>query len=315
MKMKETVKRLSPRRKGKHGLKETLSLDLMVLPGMLLLLVFNYIPMLGLPIAFKDFNPNLGIFGSEWNGFDNFKFFFTSQDAVRTIGNTLRYSITFLVLDLLCAVGLALMFYNLRSRRALKVYNTVVILPKFLSAVIIAFLVYIVLNPSYGLLNQLIKAMGGKKIQWYSDPKYWPFILTITHVWQTIGMNSIIYYASLMGLDDSLLEAARLDGANKWQETWNVVIPHLIPVMVINTILNMGRIFTGDFGLFYQTPKDVGALYATTDIINTYTYRTLMDGNFARSAAIGLFQSVVGTALVLITNQIVRKVSPEHALF
>ena len=295
--------------------KETFHLDLMSLPGVLLLVVFNYLPMIGIVIAFKDYNPNLGIWGSAWNGLDNFKFFFTSQDAARTIRNTLMYSSSFLVLDLICAVGLALMFYNLRSRRALKFYNTVVILPRFMSPVIIAFIVYIILNPSYGLLNQLIIALGGSKIQWYSNSKYWPAILTITHIWQTVGMNCIIYYASLMSLDDSLLEAARLDGANKWQETWHVVIPHLIPVMVISTILGLGSLFQGDFGLFYQVPKDVGLLYPTTDVINTYTYRALQSGSFGKSTAVSLFQSTMGCLMVLITNGIVRKVSPENSLF
>ena len=287
----------------------------MSLPGVLLLVVFNYLPMIGIVIAFKDYNPNLGIWGSAWNGLDNFKFFFTSQDAARTIRNTLMYSSSFLVLDLICAVGLALMFYNLRSKRALKFYNTVVILPRFMSPVIIAFIVYIILNPSYGLLNQLIIALGGSKIQWYSNSKYWPAILTITHIWQTVGMNCIIYYASLMSLDDSLLEAARLDGANKWQETWHVVIPHLIPVMVISTILGLGSLFQGDFGLFYQVPKDVGLLYPTTDVINTYTYRALQSGSFGKSTAVSLFQSTMGCLMVLITNGIVRKVSPENSLF
>lgn len=295
--------------------KETFHLDLMSLPGVLLLVVFNYLPMIGIVIAFKDYNPNLGIWGSAWNGLDNLKFFFTSQDAARTIRNTLMYSSSFLVLDLICAVGLALMFYNLRSRRALKFYNTVVILPRFMSPVIIAFIVYIILNPSYGLLNQLIIALGGSKIQWYSNSKYWPAILTITHIWQTVGMNCIIYYASLMSLDDSLLEAARLDGANKWQETWHVVIPHLIPVMVISTILGLGSLFQGDFGLFYQVPKDVGLLYPTTDVINTYTYRALQSGSFGKSTAVSLFQSTMGCLMVLITNGIVRKVSPENSLF
>ncbi len=295
--------------------KETFHLDLMSLPGVLLLVVFNYLPMIGIVIAFKDYNPNLGIWGSAWNGLDNFKFFFTSQDAARTIRNTLMYSSSFLVLDLICAVGLALMFYNLRSKRALKFYNTVVILPRFMSPVIIAFIVYIILNPSYGLLNQLIIALGGSKIQWYSNSKYWPAILTITHIWQTVGMNCIIYYASLMSLDDSLLEAARLDGANKWQETWHVVIPHLIPVMVISTILGLGSLFQGDFGLFYQVPKDVGLLYPTTDVINTYTYRALQSGSFGKSTAVSLFQSTMGCLMVLITNGIVRKVSPENSLF
>ncbi|MBO5070666.1 MAG: sugar ABC transporter permease [Roseburia sp.] len=295
--------------------RETFSLDMMVLPGMLILFIFNYVPMIWLVIAFKDYNPNLGVFGSPWNGLENFKFFFTSQDAARVIGNTLKYSVTFLILDTICSVGLALMFFNLRSRKALKFYNTVVILPKFLSAVIIAFIVYIILNPSYGLLNQVIVALGGNSINWYTEAEYWPVILTVTHIWQTVGMNCIIQYAALMSLDESLLEAARLDGASKWQETWHVVIPHLIPVIIICTILSIGNLFQGDFGLFYQTPKDVGLLYPTTDVINTYTYRALRNGSFEKSTAVGLFQSIMGCILVIVTNKIVQKNSPENSLF
>lgn len=295
--------------------RENFYLTLMVLPGVLLLFVFNYLPMLGVSIAFKDYNPNLGIWGSAWNGVDNFKFFFTSQDAGRVLRNTVMYSGTFLIMDLVAGVALALLFYNLHSKKALKFYNTVVILPRFLSAVIVAFIVYIILNPTYGLANQLIVAFGGEKISWYTQAQYWPVILTVTHLWQTVGMNSIIYYASLMGLDESLLEAARIDGANKWQQTWHVVIPHLIPIMIINTILGIGGLFSGDFGLFYQTPKDVGLLYPTTDIINTYTFRALQTGALEKSAAVGLFQSTVGLVLVVITNTIARKVSPENSLF
>lgn len=291
------------------------NLTLMALPGIVLLFVFNYLPMLGIVIGFKDYNPNLGIWGSPWCGLDNFKFFFSSQDAVRVLGNTVFYSVTFIVVDLITGVGLALLFYNLRSKKALKVYNTIVILPRFMSAVLVAFIAYLLLNPSYGLLNQIIVAFGGSRIQWYMKASYWPIILTVTHVWQTVGMNSIIYYASLMGLDESLLEAAALDGANKWQQTWHVVIPHLIPVMVITTILAIGRLFSGDFGLFYQTPRDVGLLYSTTDIINTYTFRALQEGSIEKSAAVGLFQSVMGLILVVTTNGIVRKVSPENSLY
>lgn len=291
------------------------NLTLMALPGVILLFIFNYLPMLGIVIGFKDYNANLGIWDSPWCGFDNFKFFFTSQDAGRVIGNTLFYSTTFIIVDLITGVALALMFYNLRSKRAIKFYNTVVILPKFMSAVLVAFIAYLILNPSYGLANQIIVALGGKKIQWFMKASYWPVILTVTHVWQTVGMNSILYYASLMGLDESLIEAAALDGANKWQQTWHVVIPHLIPVMVITTILAIGKMFSGDFGLFYQTTRDTGMLYPTTDIINTYVFRALREGAIEKSSAVGIFQSVMGLIMVVLTNTIVRRVSPENALY
>lgn len=299
----------------KTKIKENLQMLTMTIPGLVLVFLFCYLPMPGIAIAFKKYNPNLGIWGSAWNGLDNFKFFFTSQDAGRTIRNTVLYSVGFLIIDLFFAVGLALMFYFLRSRKALKVYNTIVITPKFMSAVIVAFIVYAILSPSYGLLNSIIKFFGGKPIAWYSEPKYWPWILTITHIWETVGMNSIVYYASLMSLDESLLEAAVIDGANRRQQIFHVIIPHLVPIMVITTILGMGSIFGGDFGLFYQVPKDQGLLYPTTDIISTYTYRAMLSGSLEKSAAVGLFQSVVGLIMVVTTNAIVKKISPENSLF
>lgn len=302
-------------RKNQAVFRENFWLTMMVLPGALLLLVFNYIPMVGIVMAFKKYNPVLGIWDSPWCGLENFEFFFTSQDAARVIRNTLGYSVTFLILDLIAGVALAIMFYNLRSRRALKFYNTVVILPRFMSMVIIAFIVYTLLNPSYGIFNTVIRKFGGSGVQWYMEPLYWPFILTGVHIWQTVGMNSIIYYASLMGLDESLIEAAQLDGANKWQQTVHVVIPHLVPVMVITTILGIGHLFSGDFGLFYQVPKDVGLLYPTTDIINTYTFRALQSGALEKSTAVGLFQSLTGLILVVVTNGIVRKISPDNSMF
>jgi len=293
---------------------ENFEMSLLVLPGLAFFIIFHYLPMFGIVIAFKDFNPNLGIFGSSWAGLKNFEFYFTSQDAVRTIRNTVLYSLTFLGLDVITGVTLAIMFYYLQSRRALKFYNTVIILPRFMSMVVIAFIVYALLSPTYGAVNTIMKSFGAKGIQWYSKPEYWPFILILTHVWQTVGMNSIVYYAALMGMDGNLLEAA-LDGATKWQKAWYVLIPHLISVIVILTILGLGHLFSGDFGLFYQVTKDTGVLYPTTDIINTYTFRAMQTGALEKSAAVGLFQSLTGLILVLLTNGIVRKISPENSLF
>ncbi len=303
------------RKYSKKTYRESMSMGLLAVPGIILLLVFNYIPMFGIVIAFKDYKPLKGILGSEWCGWDNFKFFFTSQDAVRTIRNTLCYNIGFIVFGTMASVGLALLFYHLRSRRALKVYNTVIIMPKFLSAVILAFLVEIFLNYRFGLLNHLISALGGTGPDWYTQPAAWPFILTITKMWGSVGVSSMIYYASLMSLDGELLEAAQLDGANLVKRIWHVMLPHLTPVIIIQVILNIGQLFTGDFGLFYQVPQDQGLLYPTTDIINTYTFRALMDGNLARSTAVGLFQSVAGLIMVVGTNAIIKKVSPENTLF
>lgn len=299
----------------KVGFWENLQMFIMILPGMAFLIAFNYLPLPGIIIAFKKFNPYKGVFSSEWVGIQNFEFFFSSQDATRTIGNTLLYSVSFLVIDLLAAVTLALMLYYLRNRLATKFYNTVVIIPKFMSMVIIAFIVYSILSPSYGLLNQIIKLFGGSPVNWYSNPKYWPVILTLTHIWQSVGMNSILYYSSLMSMDNSLTEAAQMDGANRIHQIKHVVIPHLVPIMVITTILAIGNLFSGSLDLFYQIPKNQGLLYSTTDTINTYVYRALLEGSLEKSAAINLFQSGIGFVLVVATNAIVKKISPENSLF
>ena len=294
---------------------ENMQLLTMVLPGLVLILIFYYLPLPGIAIAFKDFNPMKGIWDSPWIGFKNFEFFFTSQDALRTIRNTFLYSVVFMVLDLVTAVGLALMLYYLKSRAATKFYNTVVIVPKFMSMVIISFIVYALLSPSYGVFNQLIEACGGAGINWYSNPKYWPVILVLTHVWQLVGMNSVLYYSTLMGMDESLLEAAKIDGANLRQQIRYVILPHLVPIMIITTLLAIGQLFSSSLDLFYQVPKDQGLLYPTTDVINTYVYRALIDGALEKSAAVNLFQSLVGLILVVCTNGIIRKVSPENSLF
>lgn len=295
--------------------RENRQLLLLMIPGTLLLLIFNYAPLLGIYIAFVDYNPNLGIYGSPFVGWKNFEFFFTSNEAFRIIRNTLGYNMIFLLVDLFFAVGLALMFYKLTSRKSLKVYNTIILLPRFLSWVIVAFVVYVILSPTHGLANSLITSLGGEAVKWYTYPKYWPFILTIVHIWKTVGMNSLYYYAALMGLDESLLESAALDGANEWQKTRYIIVPHLVPTMIIIAVLAIGKSFNGDFGMFYQIPKDVGLLYETTDIINTYVYRALASGNMEKSASIGLFQSLMGMGMIIIANSIVKKISPENSLY
>jgi len=301
--------------KNKRTFRDNLELLLIASPGIILLFIFNYLPMFGIIISFKNFNPNLGIFGSKWNGFKNFEFFFTSPDAARVIRNTVLYSLDFMIITTICAVVLALLFYALRNRLALKVYNTIVILPRFLSMVLIAYIVYSFLNPVSGVLNKVIQAFGGEAVDWYGNPGAWPVILTVVHVWQQIGMSSIIYYASLMSIDESLFEAASIDGANKFQQTWHISLPHLVSIITIQVILAFGSIFSGDFGLFYQVPRDVGTLYPTTDIINTYVFRGLKSGSLSVSSAIGLVQSLLGLIMVVTVNKIVQRISPENSLF
>lgn len=295
--------------------KYTLTLLMLCIPGLICLFLFNYLPMFGIIIAFKDYVPVKGLLRSEWCGLKNFEFFFTSQDAVRTIRNTVLYGVEFLILDLILGVLVAILLYNIKSRVGLKVYHTIILLPRFLSIVIVSFIVYAFLSPANGVVNQLIMTFGGEAVKWYAEAKYWPFIITIVHSWMIIGSGCLYYYAALTGIDSSLFEAADIDGANVFQKMCHIAIPELVPIMVIMTILGIGHLFSGDMGLFYQVPKDQGLLYKTTDIINTFTYRALLSGDFEKSAAVGLFQSVVGFILVVTTNQIIRKVSPENSMF
>ncbi len=295
---------------------DDLQLFLLQLPGIILVFLFSYLPMYGIIVAFKKFNPNKGIWGSDWAGLKNFEFFFKSQDKFVIIRNTVLYNLWFMFIGLVAAVTIALMMYNLRKRYLVKTYNTIMILPRFLSAVLIAYIVYALLNPASGVINSVIESLGGESVDWYSKPEAWPTILSIVYVWQHCGYSSIIYYAALMGINPELFEAATIDGAGKWKQTWYIAIPELVSLMTIQTILAFGSIFGGDFGLFYQTTRNVSALYPTTDIINTYTFRLLMENNRpAVSAAIGLVQSVVGLFLIVTVNLIVKKISPEDSLF
>ena len=296
--------------------RDNAELSALMIPGIVLLLVFAYVPMLGIIIAFKDYRNNLGIFKSKWVGFQNFKFFFESQDAWRIGRNTVGYGILFIVIGLIAAVTIAILLYEVRSRKALKFYQTSMILPHFLSWVIVGYITYILLEPSMGILNKIIRFFGGEGLQWYSEQKYWVFILPIINVWKTVGLKSIMYYAALMGIDEQLFEAAQIDGAGRFKQILYITIPSLVPLMVTLTILDVGHIIKGDFGLFYTIPRDVGLLYPTTDIIDTYVYRGLRTGSdIGITTAVGLFQSAVGLVMVIATNLVVKKISPENSLF
>lgn len=304
-------------KKSKLGVfRENFELSVMLVPGIICLLIFSYIPMFGVIIAFKDYRNNLGILGSKWIGFQNFKFFFTSQDALRIARNTVGYGLAFIILGIVCAVTIAILLYEIKNKLALKFYQTTMILPHFLSWVIVGYITYILLEPNIGILNQILNFFGAGSFNWYLEPKYWVVILPIVNVWKTVGLNSIMYYAALMGIDEQLFEAATVDGASKWKQIRYITIPSLVPLMTILTILQIGSIIKGDFGLFYNIPRNVGLLYPTTDIIDTYIYRGLQTGDdIGITTAVGLFQSFVGFIMVVTTNKIVKKISPDNALF
>ncbi len=295
--------------------KDNLELLLLTIPALMLFIIFNYLPMVGTVIAFKNYRYDKGILGSDWVGFKNFEFFFTAQDAWRVTRNTIGYSMAFIVVGTVAAVVFALLLFEIRKRYALKAYQTIIILPRFLSWVVVGFIVYIMLHPIHGVFNQVVRMFGMENVQWYTQAQYWPFIIIFTNVWNGVGMGSIIYYASLMGIDNSMYEAAEIDGAKRLQQSWYISVPSLIPLITILNILAIGGLFRGDFGLFYNVPRNVGFLYPVTDIIDTYVFRGLRTGDIGMSSAVGFFQSIMGLVLIFITNKIVKKIRPENALF
>ena len=281
----------------------------------LFIFVFSYLPMVGLILAFKKYKYSKGIFGSEWVGFDNFKFLLSSNDFTRITRNTLCMNAIFIIVGTVAAVVVATMLFELKRRGTTKLYQTVMITPNFISWVVVSYMAYAILQPTNGVLNHILGAFGIENIDWYSKPNAWPVILTISAVWKSVGMDSVIYYAAMMGFDVSLFEAAELDGANKLQRTLYVLLPSLVSLITILTILKIGNIFRADFGLFYQVPRNIGALYPTTDVIDTYIFRTMrVVGDIGMSSAAGLLQSIVGFVMVVTVNTIVKKVSPENAL-
>lgn len=283
---------------------------------LLLVFVFAYIPMFGIIIAFKNYKFNKGIFGSEWCGFDNFKFLFVSDDFPIAVRNTLMMNSIFIVVGILAALTVAVLLFNIKSRNATKVYQTILITPNFLSWVIVAYMVYALLQPSYGILNGILQSVGLAGVDWYSEPGYWPVILTITNIWKHVGMDSVVYYAALMGVDESLLEAAEIDGASRFRKVYHVMIPTIVPLIIMLTILKIGGIFNADFGLFYQIPRNLPVLYETTDVVSTFVFRAMREiGDMGMSSASGLLQSVVGFVLVIITNYASKKINEEGSLF
>ncbi|MDN6290764.1 MAG: sugar ABC transporter permease [Alkalibacterium sp.] len=312
-------------KKKKSSLKkfnENKSLLLFVIPGAVWLVLFFYIPVLGNVVAFKDFRFAAGggfwesIASSEWVGLDNFKFLFSSSNAYIITRNTILYNVGFITLGLLFAVAIAIIMSQLRSKKMIKIYQTSMLLPYFLSWVIVSYFVYSFLSPDKGMINSLLETFGISTVNWYTQPTFWPFILIFLGIWKGIGYNSVIYFASIMGINPSYYEAAEMDGASKWQQIRHIVIPHLVPLITILSILAVGNIFRADFGLFYQIPRNSGALYSVTSVLDTYIYNGLTSsGDIGMSTAAGLYQSFVGFILVVTTNLIVRRFDKESALF
>lgn len=299
------------------GLRKTLPLLLLAAPGLLYFLINNYLPMTGIFIAFKDVNYAKGIFGSDWVGFDNFKFLFQTSDAWIMTRNTLLYNLAFIVLGTMLSILIAILMSELLKSLWSKLFQSGLVLPNLISMVVLSYIVFAFLNADSGFINNsILKPLGIPEINWYSEAEYWPYLLVFIQLWKTAGYGSIVYIAFISGIDKSIYEAAKIDGAGKLKQIRMITLPLLKPTIIILTLMSIGRIFNSDFGLFYQVPMNAGALYSTTQTIDTYVYRALMQVNdIGMSAAAGLYQSVVGFILVMAANAIVKKVNPENALF
>jgi putative aldouronate transport system permease protein len=294
-----------------------LPLLLIALPGIAYLIINNYIPMMGIFLAFKDFSFFRGIFGSEWCGFENFRFLFQTKDAWIMTRNTILYNVAFIIIGTVLSILVAVFICELGERKRVKWFQGAMLLPNMLSWVVIGYIAYAFLNSETGFINNTILGrLGLDPISWYAKEGAWPLILLIVYIWKNIGYQSIVYTAAISGIDKSIFEAAAVDGATKLKQIIKVTLPMLKPTIITLTLMSIGRIFFSDFGLFYQVPQNSGAIYATTQTIDTYVYRGLMELNdVGMSAAAGLYQSLVGFVLVMIANTIVRKIDSDNALF
>ncbi|GHU15663.1 sugar ABC transporter permease [Spirochaetia bacterium] len=297
--------------------REDAALYIMALPGIAFLLIFCYLPMGGLVMAFQNYNNGRGVFGSSFAGLKNFEFLFSTTDAFIITRNTVLYNLAFIIINMVLAVIMALILSLLRSRRTAKVLQTIYMMPYFLSYAVISIIVYAFLYRDHGLVNMLFRAFGmPDKTNWYQQIALWPPLLIGINAWKGVGYQTVLYLAVISGISQDYYEAAMLDGASKLQQAFHITIPHLRFMAGISLIMSMGSLFRGDFGLFYTVPRNSGMIYRVTDVIDTYIYRGLTTmNNVSMSTAAGLYQSVVGLILVLAVNAIVKKIDPENGMF
>ena len=312
----ENVTLVKKKKRSKAFSKSNLTLLGMCVPVILFMIIFNYIPMIGVTIAFKDFRYDLGFLNSEWVGFKNFEFFFKSDGWYIVLRNTIGMNLLFITFGMFTQICLALLMNELRKKLFIKVYQTILFFPYFLSWVVISYIVYAFLSPTSGYLNTILGSLGMDQVMWYDAPEYWVTILVILQVWKGMGYGTILYYSALLGVDPEYYDAASIDGANKFQQIWHISIPFLKPMMTIILILSIGHVMNADFGLFYQVTLNSGRLLSVTEVVNTFVYRALTQtGDVGMASATGLFQSFVGFILVFGSNMVVKKINPENSFF
>ncbi|MEC0232163.1 MULTISPECIES: ABC transporter permease [Paenibacillus] len=289
----------------------------MCVPAILFFLIMSYLPMPGLYLAFINYNYSAGIFGSQFVGFDNFKFLVTSGALWKLTFNTIAYNLAFIIIGNTLQISIAVLLNELRKKWFKKISQSLMFLPFFISFVLVGLIAYNILSYDYGLMNGILKSIGWEPVKTYSNPAIWPFIIVLTYLWQSTGYGSIVYFAAIMGLDSEIVEAAEIDGANALQRIRYIVLPWLKPTFIILLLFSLGGILRGNFGLFYNlVGANNTALFDATDIIETFVFRSLMNNfNFSLGSAVSLYQSVFGFFIVITANWLVKKVSPENTLF
>ncbi len=312
------AEKLRIRSKREKNFKMFFPLYLMMIPGIVYLIFNNYLPMAGLVIAFKKIDYSVGIWNSPWVGLKNFRFLFSNKDALNALRNTILYNLGFIVLGNLCSIVVAIALDAVRSKFLKNTSQIIILIPYLLSTVIVSYIVFAFLSPTNGFVNNTILPLLGieKPIKWYNVPKYWPTIITIVYLWMSVGYSSILYYSTIISIDKSLYEAAVMDGAGPLQQIIHITLPGLKFTIITLVLLAVGRICYSDFGLFYQIPQHSGLLYPTTQTVDTFVYRALLELNdVGRSSAAGFLQSILGFVLVFGANFVVSKLDKESALF
>ena len=306
-----------PARRHRSRRENNLVLYLLMVPGLLYLLINNYLPMFGIFIAFKRVDYSVGIFKSQWVGLRNFKFLFATPDAWVIIRNTVVYNIVFLILETVFGIALAIIFADMKNQMLARFSQATILLPNLVSMVICSYLVFAFLSQENGILNHtILPALGLEPISWYYEPKVWPYILCIVYLWLEIGAQAIIYLASIVGINKELYESAELDGATRWQKVIYITVPCIRPTIITLMLLSVGQLFFSNFGLSYLIPQNSGMLFNVTATFDTYVYNALMkNNNIGMASAAGLFQSVVGFVMVLGANWITRRIDSDNALF
>lgn len=290
-------------------------LFLMILPATIYFLVFAYIPMMGIVVAFKQYSFTDGIFGSPWNGLENFEFFFKTGQAWNVTKNTILYNSAFITINMTLQITTAIILSELVGKRLKKLFQSMMFLPYFLSWVVVGAFVYNIFNYESGFLNSFLISIGKEKINVYVNPGVWKYILVFFKAWKDVGYGSVLYLAAIVGIDQGMYEAAEIDGANIFQRIWHITIPALKPTMITLFLLSVSTIL-GDFQMFYNIVGNNGILYKSTDVIDTFTFRALMKmQEFGMSAATGFYQSVLCFIIILTVNKIVKSVNPDYALF